>query len=703
MPYSSFLKHSIMSSKKTSERITMVSTQTEFRFTSTSTHFSRWVLCFTTCFVLFLFAAVASAQSSPQYGSLTACQGMTVGSPTYGANGGALNNFVPFPSTNLWNTSVASAAVDPNSATLITAIGSTTPLHPNFGQYAADGGIPYYVTDSSTTPLVPINVIDYATQSDVVVAPYPTTGDTVPIEADEADCSAWPDTYLADAHTLVIDRNKCWIYETFNTNRCNGHFNASSETLWDAVNYNARPWGWTSADAAGLSIYAGLLKYDEAASGTISHAIRFTMDHTAGNSNGGLFVLPASHAASSNTTSNLLPEGARLRLKASFNISGFSAINQAILKGLQTYGMILADNGSNFFIGGDTDPRWSDSDLGNLKTLTAADFDVVQMTPAYEGMDTVSSVTDYPETAPAITSFTASATSVSAGTPVTLSYTVTGTNYNANYSGTTGLPYAYIDNLGPQRLTGPCPCSGSVTFTPTATQEYTLYAANAASTANAIQSSPITITVTGSTVSAPVFTPLAGSYISDTPLSVTLSTPTAGNGPVTFYYTTDGTTPTTSSTQYVGVACSNAGPACNSNSNAGSITPITVSTSETLKAIAVVPGYSGTSAVTTAAYTIGTKAKADTPVFSLAAGTYTGTQTVYLSDSTDGTGAAGVTIYYTTDGSTPTTSSTIFNNAPCCVNSTGPIVISTTTTIKAIAVATGYTKSAVASATYTIN
>ena len=276
----------------------MVSTQTEFRFISTCTYFSCNVLCFTTCFVLFLFAAVASAQSSPQYGSLTACQGMTVGSPTYGANGGALNSFVPFPSTNLWNTSVASAAVDPNSATLMTAIGSTTPLHPNFGQYAADGGIPYYVTDSSTTPLVPINVIDYATQSDVVVAPYPT-GNAVPIEADEADCSAWPDTYLADAHTLVIDRKTCWIYETFNTNRCNGHFNASSETIWDAVNFNARPWGWTSADAAGLSIYAGLLKYDEASLG--NHQSRHSLydGPYRGKFQWWSFVLPASHAASS--------------------------------------------------------------------------------------------------------------------------------------------------------------------------------------------------------------------------------------------------------------------------------------------------------------------------------------------------------------------------------------------------------------------
>ncbi len=659
-------------------------------------------LCLASFFTLILFASFAAAQSSPQYGSMTACNGATVGTPTYGAFGGGLNSFVPFPSTNMWNTNISSTALDPNSSALMAEVGSTTKLHPLFGANAADGGIPYTVVDSSITTPVGINVIDYATESEDVVAPYPA-GDYVAIEGDPTDCAGWPDTYIGDNHTLVLDKHTCWIYETFQTNRCNGYYDVASETIWDGVNYNARPWGWTSADAAGLSIFAGTLKYTEANSGTVSHAVRFTMDPTLGDSHGGYFVLPASHAASSTTTADLLPEGARLRLRSSVNISSFSTINQAILNGLKNFGMILADNGSNFFFIGDTDPNWNDSDLGNLKTITAADFDVVQMTPSYKGMDESTAPTDYPETAPTISSFTASSTSITSGSSVTFSYTVDGTNYDANFGAETGVPYIYIDNVGPQRLTGSCPCSGSVTITPTATQTYTLYALNAASTNNAVQSTAITVAVTGSTIAAPVFSPPAGSYAAKTNLPVVLSTASANNDTATFYYTTNGATPTTASTKYKGVACSNPGPACNSNSSAGAITPITVKASQTLKAIATVPGYTGTSAVSSAVYTIASSGKlADVPTFTPAAGTYTSTQTVYLSDMTDGADA-GNTVYFTTDGTTPTTASIIFSNPPCCVASNGPIIVSATTTIKAIAVASGFTNSAVGSAVYTIN
>jgi uncharacterized membrane protein len=205
-------------------------------------------------------------------------------------------------------------------------------------------------------------------------------------------------------------------------------------------------------------------------------------------------------------------------------------------------------------------------------------------------------------------------------------------------------------------------------------------------------------------VAPPTFTPPGGRYASNAPLSVTLNTTSVGDGTATYYYTTDGTTPTTNSTLYIGVACNNAGPACNSNPDSGSITPITVSNSETLKAIAVIPGYPKPSAVSTAHYSIGSTEVADTPVFNLASGTYFGTQTVYLSDVTNGTDGNGNTIYYTTDGTTPTTNSTAFTNNNGCYGclGTGPITVSETETIKAIAVAAGYTDSAVATATYTI-
>jgi hypothetical protein len=651
-----------------------------------------------TCFAPFLFAPYGSAQANPQYGSPAACHAMEVGSPTYGPHGGALNGFVPFVKTSLWNTNIENAPIDPNSANLaaVWAAAGGYKLHPTFGASPADGGIPYAVVDSRETPLVPINVIDYATESDVVVAPYPG-GDAVPIEGDASDCAGWPDTYISDAHSLVLDRNTCWLYETFNTNRCNGSFNASSETIFDMTQnqFVSRPWGWTSADAAGLSVFAGLVRYDEAASGVINHALRFTMQKTEGDNNGGYFVLPASHAASSNTTANLLPMGTRLRLRANVDISSYSRINQVILTAMKTYGLILADNGSNFNVVGDTDPRWDDSDLGNWHggphPITSADFDVVQMAPEYPGMDSVSAATDYPGTGtvPVINSFSASETKVAPGTAVTFDFEVTGSTY------------AYIDNIGPVRLESG---KGKVAIHPTATQTYTLYALNTSSVNNATQSTPITVAVPRSEVAPPAFIPAGGHYASNAPLSVTLNTTSAGDATATYYYTTDGTTPTIHSTLYVGVACNNAGPACSSNPDSGSITPITVSQTETLKAIAVVPGYSKPSAVSEAHYKIGTTAVTDTPVFNLASGTYDGAQTVYLSDATNGTDGNGNTIYYTTDGTTPTTSSTAFTNNNSCYGclGAGPITVSETKTIKAIAVAAGYTDSAVATATYTI-
>jgi hypothetical protein len=310
--------------------------------------------------------------------------------------------------------------------------------------------------------------------------------------------------------------------------------------------------------------------------------------------------------------------------------------------------------------------------LDGATPITSADFDVIQMSPEYPGMDSVSAKTDYPGSAPKIGSFTSTATQVAPGSPVTFSYNVTGDTYD------------YIDNIGPVRLPSG---SGSVTIAPTATQEYRLYAAN---TSDRTVSSPIMVTVAGSVVAPPSFTPPAGSYASNRPLLVTLNTTTAGDSlnlsgatTATYYYTTDGSAPTIHSTKYNGVS-------------------ISVAKSETLKAIAVAPGYSSASAASSAAYTIGATMQADTPVFSLPSGTYSSPQTVYISDSTDGTRRSGNTIYFTTDGSTPTTHSKVFSNPPRSVRSSGPITVSATETIKAIAVAKGYTNSAVASVTYTI-
>ena len=193
----------------------------------------------------------------------------------------------------------------------------------------------------------------------------------------------------------MLDRATCTLYETYNTHRCKGAWNASSETIWDMDNYEQRPWGWTSADAAGLPIFPGLIRYDEIAAGAINHAIRFTMQQTKNDANDGYFVYPASHAAGTVCGVNNVM-GMRIRLKASFDISTYSKTNQIILTAMQKYGMILADNGSYFFFQGVADPRWNDNDLENLDTIPSSNFEVVDMTPAFPGYDSDTAPTGPP-------------------------------------------------------------------------------------------------------------------------------------------------------------------------------------------------------------------------------------------------------------------------------------------------------------------
>ena len=567
----------------------------------------------------------------------------------------SLNGFVPFPATNAWNTNIVSAPVDPNSEAIVAASGfAGEHLHHDFGSTATGYGIPYVVVDSAATTAVPINVIDYANQSDVVVAPYPAH---TPIEGELADCSGWPDTYNGDAHALVLDRAKCVLYETFNTNRCNGLYNASSETLWDLKNSESRPYGWTSADAAGLPIFPGLVRYDEVASGAIHHAIRFTLPATKDDANDGYFVEPATHAAGVYWgVSNVM--GMRIRLKANFDISSYSPANQIILTAMKQYGMILADNGGYFFFQGAPDPRWNDDDLTNLDTIGSGNFEVVQMTPEFPGWDSASAPTG---AVPVINSFTASASSVSSGSPVTFTYSASGDSYD------------FIDMIGPVAAG-----SGSVTISPTATQTYTLYSTNAY---GQTVSTPITVTVPGSVAAPPVFTPPAGLYTSA--LAVTLSTPTSPYAAI--YYTTDGTTPT-----YPITGTTMAYPVTPTPpNNQGTVNSITVSATETLKAIAIVAGYPSASAMSSATYTFVASAAA-TPTFSVTSGTYTSAQTVKISTTTQ-----NATIYYTTDGSDPANSST-------AIKYLSAITVSASETINAVAEASGYANSVVASSAYNI-
>jgi hypothetical protein len=217
----------------------------------------------------------------------------------------------------------------------------------------------------------------------------------------------------------VLDNSNCWLYELYSSYpNTDGSWNAASAAVWDLLADEQRPLTWTSADAAGLPVFAGLVRYDEVAGGQIDHALRFTLQ-----SSRAAFVPPASHWASNSSNPYAAPMGMRMRLKASFDISSYSATNQVILKALQKYGMIMADNGSNMYISGAPDDRWDNNDLHLLGNLDASDFEVVSMNPVY-------TASNLPQgAAPTIGSFSANPSAVPAGSQTTLTWSVTGASY----------------------------------------------------------------------------------------------------------------------------------------------------------------------------------------------------------------------------------------------------------------------------------
>ncbi len=245
-------------------------------------------------------------------------------------------------------------------------------------------GIPYVVVDSTSTPLVPINVVDYASESDIASAPFPLNA---PIEGSPADCTGWPDDYIGDSHVLALDRHACVLYETFNTHRCSGTWNLFIGDHLGYANCRAASLGLDVGRCRGPAhpspVYCAMTKWPREPS---IMPFRFTMQHTKDNANGGYFVAPASHAAGNiSGVSNVM--GMRIRLKASFDISRYSPANQVILTAMKKYGMILADNGGYFYFQGVPDPRWNDDDLVKLDSIQSSNFEVVQMTPAWPGYD----------------------------------------------------------------------------------------------------------------------------------------------------------------------------------------------------------------------------------------------------------------------------------------------------------------------------
>lgn len=280
------------------------------------------------------------------------------------AAGASLGGRRPFPADNPWNTDVTTAVVDPSSATLISACGLRN-LHPDFGTTynGAPNGIPYVVVHSGQ-PRVPVQ-FDYADESDP--GPYPIPPDA-PIEGGSSSSG--------DRHVLVVDLDAWKLYELFDAHAINGgaSWHAGSGAIFDLGSNALRPAGWTSADAAGLPIFPGLVRYDEAAEQhAINHALRFTCPRTRK-----AYVSPARHFASSDTSSALPPMGMRVRLKASFDTTSFTPTVRAILRSMMRYGMLLADNGTGWYVSGAPDSRWSDDELATLAKVPSTAFEVVK-------------------------------------------------------------------------------------------------------------------------------------------------------------------------------------------------------------------------------------------------------------------------------------------------------------------------------------
>ncbi len=265
-------------------------------------------------------------------------------------------NCTILPATNVWNEPVDGLPVATDSATLIASIGLNAGLHPDFSSIAGgDYGIPYNVVGKHARK----RAVRFTWPAESDAGPYP-----VPRNAKIEGGN--------DRHLIVVDKSKCRLYELYDVRRTRKGWRAGSGAIWDLGSNNLRPAGWTSADAAGLPILPGLARYDEVAAGAIDHALRFTAPETRR-----AYIYPARHFASGSNDQTLPPMGLRVRLKSSVDISRFDPQAQVILRALQVYGMILADNGSPWYVTGAPNAGWDDDDLHQLQRLHGSDFEVV--------------------------------------------------------------------------------------------------------------------------------------------------------------------------------------------------------------------------------------------------------------------------------------------------------------------------------------
>jgi hypothetical protein len=309
---------------------------------------------------LLCLAGLAAAPFSSAQGTTPAMVKAQEDQTLHTAASGAIAGCPLFPENNVWNTPVDNLPVDPYSDDFIQATDLSNGLHPDFGSALWQGqpiGIPYNLVAGATAG-VRVSFY-YNSESDPVLYPIP------------------PNPLIeggSDRHILIVDRDHCGLYELFDASQSGGRWSAGSGAYYSLISNDLRPDTWTSADAAGLPILPGLARYDEVAAGAITHALRFTLSNTRNE-----HIWPARHDASNKTALQYPPMGQRFRLKASYQIpANFSSQTKVILQALKTYGMILADNGSDWYISGAPDPGWDDTHLVNeLKQVNGADFEAV--------------------------------------------------------------------------------------------------------------------------------------------------------------------------------------------------------------------------------------------------------------------------------------------------------------------------------------
>ncbi len=292
-------------------------------------------------------------------------------SVVYSAAGPTVGGCSIFPADNPWNTKVDTLPVHAKSSAWVTSIGSTRRVHPDFGTFweGAPIGIPF-TTVGAGQARVPI-AFDYDDESDP--GPYPIPR-SAPIEGGASSSG--------DRHVIVVDTSTCTLYEMWSAYPVGGgaSWNAGSGAVFDLTSNALRPAGWTSADAAGLPVLAGLVRYDEVQAGVINHALRFTVSRSQRG-----YIAPATHFASASTDANRPPMGARFRLKSSYDCSAMSREAKVVCTALKQYGMIVADNGSDWYVSGQHDPRWDDDALSDLGAIPGSAFEAVQTGPITTG------------------------------------------------------------------------------------------------------------------------------------------------------------------------------------------------------------------------------------------------------------------------------------------------------------------------------